>query len=299
MTNLHNNSPDNFSGLIKEVLPEFIDLIEKRRAGSPIMTGIPSGFDDLDVLTQGFHLSELIVAAGCPGIGKTSFALSLAFHAAMIKKIPAAYFSLRVSATALVERLIAAQTPLSIISLRTGILTPADFAALAESAELIHDAPLYIVDNPAMTLSEIINKAKHLYNERKFDILFIDDLMADDLENLQELAPVPVSASRKLKNLARELKIPVVALAQLPVSFSAKKSPPILHRWRYTESDADLILFLSKNPSVKIENTGEKPSSIIMDLEILKSRNGSTGTISLAFTPKYAKFENLPCSTIL
>jgi replicative DNA helicase len=280
-----------------EIVKETIDVIERFYNLKKNITGIPSGFDDLDKLTAGFQASELIIIGARPSMGKTALALTMATHIAIEKKIPTAFFTLEMSDLALMLRIISSEARIDANAIRTGYLKSADFQNLLEAAGKIYDAPLYIVDMPNMKLLDLRAQARRLRSQQKVEIIFIDYLTLITSENFrlqrhEQIAEV----SRSLKSLARELKIPIVALSQL--TREAEKDKPNLSSIRESgaiEQDADVVMFLHgkrESDRESDKDTSEKDigKGIERDLILAKQRNGPVGTINLLFLSRYAKF---------
>jgi replicative DNA helicase len=277
----------------QDILKQTIDVIDRLYKLKKNITGIPSGFDELDKLTAGFQVSELIIIGARPSMGKTALALTMASHIAIKNKIPTAFFTLEMSDLALMLRLISSEAMINANAIRTGFLTSGDFNNLLEAASNIYDAPLYIVDMPNMKLLDLRAQARRLRAQQQVEIIFIDYLTLISSENakLQRHEQI-AEISRSLKSLARELKIPIVALSQL--SREAEKDKPNLSSIRESgsiEQDADVVMFLhrERDADQKIEDqdldAGKKTNLILA-----KQRNGPVGTIELLFMSKYTKF---------
>jgi replicative DNA helicase len=279
---------------MRELVPEVIDIIERLHAAKKEYTGVPSGFDDLDKLTSGFQASEFIVVGARPSMGKTALALSMASNISIQNNTPAAFFTLEMSDMSLLMRLFSSESRINSNALRTGFLSNnIDFPRLMEAAGRIYDAPLYIVDIPNMKLLDLRAQARRLRAQQKVEIVFIDYLGLISSENsriprYEQIAEV----SRSLKSLARELKIPVVALAQLTRAAEGEK--PNLSSLRDSgsiEQDADVVMFLHRErESDKNEQGDGKIEDGKTSLILAKQRNGPVGTINLTFLSNYAKF---------
>ncbi|MDR1030154.1 MAG: replicative DNA helicase [Treponema sp.] len=277
----------------KEILKQTIEVIDRLYKLKKNITGIPSGFDELDKLTAGFQASELIIIGARPSMGKTALALTMASHIAIRNKIPTAFFTLEMSDLALMLRLISSEAMIHANAIRTGFLTAADFTNLLEAASNIYDAPLYIVDMPNMKLLDLRAQARRLRAQQQVEIIFIDYLTLINSENSriqrhEQIAEI----SRSLKSLARELKIPIVALSQL--TREAEKDKPNLSSIRESgsiEQDADVVMFLHRE-----RDSDQKPDDTDVEqgkktnLILAKQRNGPVGTIELLFMAKYTKF---------
>jgi replicative DNA helicase len=258
-------------------------------------TGTPTGFSALDRLTLGFQPAELIIIGARPGVGKTAIALSMAANIAIRQNIPAAYFSLEMSDKSLMMRLISSESGLDSQKLRTGFFAKSDFNRIFAAAELMHDAPLFIVDTPHMTMLDIQSMARMLRVQEKVEIIFIDyiGLITSDNPRLARYEFIS-EVSRALKGLARELNIPVVALTQLRRESEREKRSPNLADIRDSgsiEQDADMVLFLSrdreleKSPEEQAKEEGQK-----VQLLLAKNRNGPVGTIDLTYLRHLTKF---------
>ena len=278
----------------KEIVTETMLLIEKLSTDPSAFTGIPSGLTDLDAITNGLQKSEFIVIGARPSVGKTALALTMAAHASINLKIPVAFFSLEMSESAIMLRLIASEARIPADRIRTGRIKTTDYDSLMEAASRIYEAPLYIVDLPNMKLLELRTMARRLVLERGVKIIFIDYLTLithenADLPRWEQIAAI----SRSLKALARELDIPVVALSQLKREAEGKQ--PTLADLRESgsiEQDADLIIFLHRDR--EISKTYESQSAQIeTDIIVAKQRNGPTGKAPAWFKSSYAKFVNM------
>ena len=260
----------------------------------PEYTGIPSGFADLDRMTSGFQPAELIIIGARPGIGKTAIALSMAANISIRRNIPAAFFSLEMSDQALMIRLLSAEARVDSQKLRTGFFPKSDFESkIYPAAEMVHDAPLYFVDMPHMTMLNIQAMARMLRIQEKVEIIFIDyiGLIAADNKLLPRWEQIS-EVSRSLKGLARELNIPVVALSQL--RREAENQKPSLADIRESgsiEQDADVVMFLNRDreqdggDQERSKEAGQK-----VQLMLVKNRNGPVGTIDLTFLKHLTKF---------
>ncbi len=279
---------------VKELLPETIKTIEKLFKNKSAYTGIPSGLPDLDSMTSGFQDSELVIIGARPSVGKTALAMSIASHIAIKERISCAFFSLEMADMAIMQRLISSEARIPSEKIRSGLIKPSDFNALMEAAGRIYEAPLYIIDMPNIKLLDLRTMARRLQAERGVKIIFVDYLTLithenADLPRWEQIA----SISRSLKSLARELRIPVVALSQLKREAEGKQ--PTLADLRESgsiEQDADLILFLHRDREAN--KTREERSPVVeTELIIAKQRNGPVGKVELAFLPAYTRFESI------
>jgi replicative DNA helicase len=277
---------------VKELLPETIQTIERLFKNKNAFTGVPSGLADLDSMTSGFQDSELIIIGARPSVGKTALALSMASYISVKERIPCAFFSLEMADMAIMQRLISSEARIASNKIRTGLIKPSDFSALMEAAGRIYEAPLYIIDMPNMKLLELRTMVRRLKAEKDIKIAFIDYLTLITHENADLPRWEQISSiSRSLKSLARELKIPIVALSQLKREAEGK-SPSLadLRESGSIEQDADVILFLHRDRDKKRD---EQSPMIETDLIVAKQRNGPVGKTSIAFLPAYTRFESI------
>jgi replicative DNA helicase len=285
---------DGFSAL-RTLLHDAYDRLDYLHAHRGEIVGIPSGFADLDQLTTGFQASDLIIVAARPSVGKTSLALNIAEHAAVREGKTVGVFSLEMSKDQLVLRLLSSVASIDSQRLRTGFLEELDFARIAPAMNSLSEAPMFIDDTPAISTMELRTKARRLQAERGLDLLIVDYLQlmqanqtSRDANRVQEVSEI----SRGLKSLARELKVPVIALSQLSRQPELRESrEPRLSDLRESgaiEQDADLVLFLWREkdkPGEDADTDGE-----IVNLRLAKHRNGPTGEIKLWFKKSQTRF---------
>jgi replicative DNA helicase len=285
---------------IGEVLKETIDIIDKVRESKNPITGISTGIEKLDQMTAGFQNDEFIIIGARPSVGKTALALNIAAYIAFHKKIPAAFFSLEMSSIALVQRLISSEAMVQAQNLRSGFLSSGDYKKIIDVMGIIYEAPFHIVDMPNMKLLDLRSQARKLRSQQQVEIIFVDylGLIGHDNNSLPRYEQIS-EISRSLKSLARELHIPVVVLCQL--NRDAQFEVPTLANLRDSgsiEQDADLVLFLNREPPKKKKNDNEEekqgPIDVIpTDLIVAKQRNGPTGVVKMELVTKYAKFAPL------
>ena len=279
---------------IRDIMVDSMKAIEQLYERKELVTGVPTGFVDLDRMTAGLQPSDLIVIAGRPSMGKTAFALNIAQYAALTAKVGVAVFSLEMAKEQLVLRLLCSEARVDQSKVRSGFAAERDFPKLAMAASRLAEAPIYIDDTPALSVLELRAKARRLKREResKLGLIIVDYLQlmrghdgADSRE--QEIS----SISRSLKALAKELSVPVVALSQLnrQVETRAEKRPIMadLRESGAIEQDSDVIAFLYR-PIVYDKNAEERAAEVI----IAKQRNGPIGTVPLTFMSEYTRFEN-------
>ncbi|MEM0487806.1 MAG: replicative DNA helicase [Candidatus Bathyarchaeia archaeon] len=279
---------------IREILKETFRVIERLYERKELVTGVPSGFKDLDRLTAGFQPSDLIIVAGRPSMGKTAFCLNIAHYAAVHARVPTAIFSMEMSKEQVAMRMLCAEAKVNASKVRSGFLSEADLQKLTLAASILSDAPIVIDDTPALSVLELRAKARRLKGEMSLGLIIIDYLQLMRGRSNAETREKEISEiSRSLKALAKELQIPVIAISQL--SRRAEDRPgrrPQLADLRESgaiEQDADLILFIYRD-EVYNPNTSKKG---IAEVIIGKQRNGPTGTVELAYIPELTTFKDL------
>lgn len=274
---------------------KFKNIEELYQSGKHV-SGLPSPFDELDSYTSGFQNSELIIIAGRPGMGKTSFALNMAQYLAIKEKIPVGIFSLEMAADQLVLRLLCSEARVDSNRLRTGYVKSNEYAELALVAGYLAEAPIYIDDSAGTSMMELRAKARRLKAEANVGMILVDYLQLVSVKARVENRQQQISLiSRGLKALAKELEVPVVALSQLSRAVESRGGDkrPMLSDLRESgsiEQDSDVVLFLYR-PEVYEGEDSEDAG--IAELIIGKQRNGPTGTIKLAFLKEYTRFEPL------
>ena len=280
---------------VKHIAREFLERFEKLRDQPQDIVGIPTGFTDLDRLLGGLNKSDLIIIASRPAMGKTSLALSMALTATRKHGKRVAIFNLEMSAEQLLMRMISAETRIDSQRLRAGKIYEGELPIFYEVLGRLSETRLYIDDTPGMTPRQMRTKCRRLASERGIDMVIIDYLQlmtADGSKNnrVMEISEI----SRNLKLLARELDVPLVALAQLSRSVESRQDKrPMLSDLRDSgsiEQDADIVSFIYRDEYYNPETT-ERPG--IAELIIAKHRNGPTGTVDLYFQEEYATFRNL------
>lgn len=286
------HSSNNFIA-IKDVLMEVYEKIEalnQRTIG--VTTGIPSGFPDLDKMTAGFQRSDLIIVAARPSVGKTAFALNVAQNVGVLAKETVAIFSLEMSAVQLVQRMICAESNVDAGRLRTGPLENEDWEKLAMSIGTLAEAKVYIDDTPSVTVADIRVKCRRLKREHGLGMILIDYLQliqgrGKPGENRQQEVS---EISRTLKQMARELEVPVIALSQLSRGVEQRQDKrPLMSDLRESgsiEQDADIVAFLYRDDYYN-QDTEKKN---IIEIIIAKQRNGPVGTVELVFLKNFNKF---------
>jgi len=290
---LQRRSNDEFVP-IKEVVLNALDKIELASRSKGSVTGIATGFIDLDYKTSGFQPSDLILIAARPSMGKTAFVLNIAEYMAFRNNETVAIFSLEMSKEQLVNRLFAMESLVDSQLLRTGNLSDGDWANLIEAAGVIGRSNMIIDDTPGISVSELRSKCRKFKLEHNLGIIMIDYLQLMQGSKRSESRQQEISdISRSLKEIARELQVPVVALSQL--SRAVEQRPdhrPMLSDLRESgaiEQDADVVMFLYRDDYYNHDSEKKDVAEVI----IAKQRNGAIGTIELAWLPRFTKFANM------
>ncbi len=280
---------------ITDVVPNVIEDIRRLADRGDDVLGVPSGFRDLDKLLGGFQKSDLIILAARPGMGKTSFALNVALHAAKVHKMRVAIFSLEMSREQLVQRLLSQEARINSHDLRQGKVYGEDaWARLMQAAAILQSCRIYIDDTAALTPFELRTKARRLYAEHGMDLLIVDYMQLMHSGKRSENRVQEISyISRTMKQLARELKVPLIALSQLSrqVENRADKRPQLsdLRESGSIEQDADVVLFIYR----EAKNEEQSHDQGLAYLIVAKHRHGPTSTIELFFDKNYTQFADL------
>lgn len=270
---------------VKKALADSFDRLDELHKQGSGLRGVTTGYLDLDNLLAGMQKSNLIILAARPGVGKTTLALNIAQNLAVKHKQSVGLFSLEMSREELVDRLLTAQADIDAWKLKTGKLSEDDFTKLSNAMGELAEAPLYIDDTPALSILEMRTKARRLQVEHGIDLLIVDYLQLARSRNLENRVQEVSEISQGLKNLARELKIPVLALSQLSraVEQRGMKKPQLadLRESGSIEQDADVVMFLWREDEEDLQN---------MNLDIAKHRNGPMGQVRFRFVPDRIKF---------
>ena len=280
---------------IGKILKEKFANLEKI-AESGAVSGLPSPFDELDSYTSGLQPGELVIVAGRPSMGKTSFAMNLAQHLAIKEKEPVGVFSLEMSSEQLVMRLLCSEGRIDSHKLRMGYIKSSEFAELAIVAGYLSEAPLYIDDSPGITMMEMRAKARRLKAEANVGLIVVDYLQLITSHDHKENRQQEISAiSRSLKALAKELDLPIIVLSQLSRAVESRGGDkrPMLSDLRESgaiEQDADTVLMIYRPEFYEGEDS---ENAGVAEVIIAKQRNGPTGTVRLAFIKEYTRFERL------
>jgi replicative DNA helicase len=282
---------------MKQVVMDTFEIIQNLYDRKSHVTGLESGFIDLDAKTAGFQKSDLIIVAGRPSMGKTSFCLNIAEHLAIRRQTPVAFFSLEMSKEQVAQRMLCSQARVDGHRLRTGFLADNEWPALTRAASQLSEAPIYIDDSPSLSILEVRAKARRLATEvPNLGLVIVDYLQlmrgGEDVENRQqEISRI----SQSLKSLAKELAVPVIALSQLSRAVETRGGDrrPVLSDLRESgaiEQDADVVIFIYRPELYDQENEEVRG---IAEVIIGKQRNGPIGNFKLSFMSSYARFENL------
>ena len=281
---------------IRQVVLNALDRIEKASKSKGTVTGIPTGFIDLDYELSGLQPSDLILVAARPSMGKTAFVLNIAQYVAFKKDRATAIFSLEMSKEQLVNRLFSLESQVDAQALRTGNMKDSDWEKLIEGAGIIGKSKLIIDDTPGISVSELRSKCRKYKLEHGLDLIIIDylQLMTGSVGKRSESRQQEISEiSRSLKGLARELNVPVIALSQLSRAVESRPDKrPMLSDLRESgaiEQDADVVMFIYRDEYYNKDSEYKKQAEII----IAKQRNGPVGTVHLAWLGEYTKFANL------
>ncbi len=276
---------------LREVLTSTLESIERLHEDRRELTGVPSGFPELDRLTSGFQNSNLVIVAARPAVGKSALGLDIARHASVRAAVPTVVFSLEMSKTELVQRLMCAECSVDMQRLRTGRMEDSDWTRLTRSLGKLAEAPLFIDDSAALTMMELRAKCRRLKQRHGLGLVIVDYLQLMQSTRRVESRQQEVSEiSRSLKLLAKELAVPVIAISQLSRQTEARSDKkPMLSDLRESgalEQDADLVLFIYREDLYDPESSRKGEA----DLIISKHRNGPTDSVTVTFQGQYSRF---------
>jgi replicative DNA helicase len=276
---------------LREVLTGTLEAIERLHNDSREITGVPTGFSDLDRLTSGLQPSNLIIVAARPAVGKSTLGLDIARNAAVRSSVPTVVFSLEMSKTELVQRLMCAECSVDMQRLRTGRMEDSDWTRLTRSLGRLAEAPLFIDDSAALTMMELRAKCRRLKQRHGLGLVIVDYLQLMQSSKRVESRQQEVSEiSRSLKLLAKELAVPVIAISQLSRQTEARSDKkPMLSDLRESgalEQDADMVMFIYREDLYDAES----PRKGEADLIVAKHRNGPTDTVTVTFQGQYSRF---------
>ena len=288
-------SGQSFTAL-KRIIPGAFDAVEQLYKRKELITGIPTGFTELDKMTAGLQQSDLIILAGRPSMGKTAFAMNIAQNATLLDKTGVAIFSLEMSKEQLAMRLLCSAGHIDSQRVRTGKLHVEDWPKLTRAVGMLTEAPMYIDDTPAISVLEMRAKVRRLASQFPLGLVIVDYLQlmrgrGSSENRTQEISEI----SRSLKAMAKELNVPVIALSQLNRGLESRTDKrPMMSDLRESgaiEQDADVICFIYRD---EVYKKGEdNPNKGIAEIIIGKQRNGPTGTVKLTFIKEFTMFENL------
>ncbi|ERT59202.1 replicative DNA helicase [Megasphaera vaginalis (ex Srinivasan et al. 2021)] len=279
---------------VSDVVNETLDKITKLYENKAGLTGLPTGFRDLDLLTSGLQPSDLILIAARPSMGKTAFTLNIAQNVGVRQQKTVAFFSLEMSREQLVQRLLCQISHIDSQKLRTGQLnSDEEWGRLTEACSKLYQAPIYIDDTPGIGVGEMRSKARRLKSEKGLDLIIVDYLQLMQGRNAESRQQEISDISRSLKALARELKVPLIALSQLSRGVESRQDKrPMLSDLRESgalEQDADIVSFLYREDYYDKETENQHITEVI----VAKHRNGATDTVKLYFKGEYTLFLNL------
>ncbi len=288
----------DFTGT-KELINNVFERLEKLSASRESITGITTGFNNLDKMTAGLQPSDLIIVAGRPSMGKTAFAMCMALNSAIIQGTPVAVYSLEMPKEQLMQRMLAVRAKVDASLLRRPfLLSDEDWASLHMAADSISNAPIFIDDTPALTTMELRARTRRLKAEHGVGLIVVDYLQLMRASRRIDSRELEISEiSRALKALAKEMNVPVVALSQLNRKAEERSDKrPMLSDLRESgaiEQDADMIMFVYRDDVYKFAKPGDRPAEGIAEIIIGKQRNGPVGTAELKFISRYTAFDNL------
>ncbi len=289
----------------KEVINESVKIIEARYHKKEQITGVPTGFIDLDNMTSGFQDSDLIIIAGRPSMGKTALAIDIARNAAVSYQIPVAVFSIEMAKEQLGMRLLSSEAKVELLRIRNGHIRKDEWPKIIDAADKLSGAPIYIDDSASLNPLQMRAKARRMKSEKDIGLVVVDYLQLMTGTGRAERRDLEISEiSRSLKAMAKELKVPVVALSQLSRAVEGRENKrPMMADLRESgalEQDADIIIFIYRDVVYRLRKHDDELSDEVDDkddniAEIIvgKQRNGPTGTVKLAFLKEYTHFENM------
>lgn len=279
---------------VKEYLAKTMDKIDTLFHSNSAITGVPTGYYEFDEMTSGLQSSDLVIIAGRPSMGKTTYAMNIAEHVAIKSRLPVLVFSMEMPGEAIVMRLLSSLCRIDQLRIRTGKLADEDWPRISSTVSMLSEAPLFIDDTPALSPAEMRSRARRLSKEHgQLGLIVVDYLQLMQVPGNNENRTAEISEiSRSLKGLAKELKVPVIALSQLNRGLEQRADKrPIMSDLRESgaiEQDADLIVFIYRD-EVYNENSPDKGTAEII---IAKQRNGPIGKVRLTFLGQYTCFEN-------
>ncbi|MDO4659627.1 replicative DNA helicase [Streptococcus sp.] len=283
---------------VADILDTHMQMVETRSQTDGVVTGLSTGFVGLDKITTGLHEDNLIILAARPAMGKTALALNIAQYVAVKEKKPVAIFSLEMGAESLIERMLAAEGMVEGYHLKTGNLSVEEWSRLVHAQGNLYDAPIFVDDTAGIRISEIRSKARKLAQEMGgLGVIIIDYLKLITGSKGENRQQVVSEISRELKILAKDLKVPVIALSQLSRAVEQRQDKrPMLSDLRESgsiEQDADIVAFLYREAYYQKEQADSQEANNVTDLILEKNRHGSLGTVKLYFHKEYTKFSSV------
>lgn len=283
---------------VADILDTHMQMVETRSQTDGVVTGLSTGFVGLDKITTGLHEDNLIILAARPAMGKTALALNIAQYIAVKEKKPVAIFSLEMGAESLIERMLASEGMVEGYHLKTGNLSVEEWSRLVHAQGNLYDAPIFVDDTAGIRISEIRSKARKLAQEmRGLGVIIIDYLQLITGSKGENRQQVVSEISRELKILAKDLKVPVIALSQLSRAVEQRQDKrPMLADLRESgsiEQDADIVAFLYRDAYYQKEQADSQEANNVTELILEKNRHGSLGTVKLYFHKEYTKFSSV------
>ncbi|MFS9004895.1 replicative DNA helicase [Streptococcus oralis] len=283
---------------VADILDTHMQMVETRSQTDGVVTGLSTGFVGLDKITTGLHEDNLIILAARPAMGKTALALNIAQYIAVKEKKPVAIFSLEMGAESLIERMLASEGMVEGYHLKTGNLSVEEWSRLVHAQGNLYDAPIFIDDTAGIRISEIRSKARKLAQEMGgLGVIIIDYLQLITGSKGENRQQVVSEISRELKILAKDLKVPVIALSQLSRAVEQRQDKrPMLADLRESgsiEQDADIVAFLYRDAYYQKEQADSQEANNVTELILEKNRHGSLGTVKLYFHKEYTKFSSV------
>ncbi|WP_247920456.1 replicative DNA helicase [Streptococcus oralis] len=283
---------------VADILDTHMQMVETRSQTDGVVTGLSTGFVGLDKITTGLHEDNLIILAARPAMGKTALALNIAQYIAVKEKKPVAIFSLEMGAESLIERMLAAEGMVEGYHLKTGNLSVEEWSRLVHAQGNLYDAPIFVDDTAGIRISEIRSKARKLAQELGgLGVIIIDYLQLITGSKGENRQQVVSEISRELKILAKDLKVPVIALSQLSRAVEQRQDRrPMLADLRESgsiEQDADIVAFLYRDAYYQKEQADSQEANNVTELILEKNRHGSLGTVKLYFHKEYTKFSSV------
>lgn len=283
---------------VADILDTHMQMVETRSQTDGVVTGLSTGFVELDKITTGLHEDNLIILAARPAMGKTALALNIAQYIAVKEKKPVAIFSLEMGAESLIERMLASEGMVEGYHLKTGNLSVEEWSRLVHAQGNLYDAPIFVDDTAGIRISEIRSKARKLAQEMGgLGVIIIDYLQLITGSKGENRQQVVSEISRELKILAKDLKVPVIALSQLSRAVEQRQDKrPMLADLRESgsiEQDADIVAFLYRDAYYQKEQADSQEANNVTELILEKNRHGSLGTVKLYFHKEYTKFSSV------